>query len=313
MKRLTQQRGVALIMAILMVALATILAVSVASEGYMDQRRTGNTLVMDKAYEFALGAEALAAEAFQSDDPKYDSLNEAWATPINLPLDEGIGDIKGHLDDLQGRFNINNLIDTSGKPNASALKQFEELLKSLDLNLDYATLTLDWIDDDNNRSPLGGAEDAEYTAQKPPYLTPNMPITRTSELMSLIGMKYEDYLKLEPYIAALPPGSKLNVCTASDKVLNSLSLTYKQDWGNSAAKGCVAHLNDVKTAYNADPSFVKLMQDHPDYLLETSNYYRANILVTIGTTELALYSVLNRVSTGPKGNLQVIQRSFGTP
>lgn len=309
-----EQRGVALIMAILMVALATILAVSVASDGYMDQRRTGNLMVTDQAYQFALGAEALAAEAFQSDDAKIDSLNEAWATPINLPLDEGIGDIKGHLDDLQGRFNVNNVINTNGQRNDVGVKQFEELLKSLNLNIDYATLTLDWIDDDTNRSFPGGAEDAEYAGQKPPYLAANMPITRTSELMSLIGMKYDEYLTLEPYIAALPPGSKLNVCTASDKVLNSLSLTYKQDWGNSATKGCMAHLSDVKTAYNSDPFFRdKLLADHPDYLIETSTYFRANILVTIGTTELALYSVLNRVTTGPQGTLQVIQRSFGTP
>src|SRR5258708_4274486 len=100
-----RQRGVALIMAILIVALATILEVNVASEGYMDQRRSSTVLDLDQALELSFGAEALAADVLLRDwknNPKVDSLNEDWARPVELPVDEGIGEIKGNIEDLQG-------------------------------------------------------------------------------------------------------------------------------------------------------------------------------------------------------------------
>ena len=57
------QRGVALITAVLIVALATILAVSVGFKGYLDQRRTATTFALDQAFEVALGGEAWASDA----------------------------------------------------------------------------------------------------------------------------------------------------------------------------------------------------------------------------------------------------------
>lgn len=316
--RPARQRGIALLMAILMVALATILAVSVASEGYMDQRRTSTVMLLDQAYEMGLGAEALAAETLQSDDPKTDTLSEAWATPIVLPVDEGAGDIKGNLEDLQGRFNLNNLLNPDGSRNDVGVRQFQRLLELLNIDTRYATITVDWLDADNNPEFPDGAEDTVYAAQTPAYLTPNMPITRTSELMSEVGMKQDDYLKLEPYIAALPIDSKLNVCTAPPLLLDSLAGTLTQysnnatSFATSRTSSCFPSINDVKTSFAADNDFKELLQDHPDYLSEQTSYFRANILVTLGTTELALYSVLNRTGTGANARTRVIQRSFGT-
>ncbi len=314
-----RQRGVALIMAVLMVALATMLAVSVASEGYMDQRRTSTVMLVDQAYQMGLGAEALAAQILQEDEPKTDNLTEAWATPILLPVDEGIGEIKGHLEDLQGRFNLNNVLNPDGTRSETGLRQFQRLLELLNLDTRYATITVDWIDADSNPEFPDGAEDSVYAAQTPAYLTPNMVITRTSELMSEVGMKQEDYLKLEPHIAALPIDSKLNVCTASGYVLDSLSspgvTQYSNDLASlarSRANGCFPTINDVNTSFGQDTDFKKLVQDNPDYLVETTRYFRASILVTLGTAELALYSVLDRTSTGANGRTRVIQRSFGT-
>jgi len=199
-----RQRGVALIMAVLIVALAIMLAIGVASEGYMDQRRTSTVMLIDQAYEMALGAEAFAARVLQEDDPKVDSPDEAWATPIQLPIDEGVGEVKGNLEDLQGRFNLNNLVDSKGVRNDAAVLQFQRLLALLKIDPKYATLTLDWIDSDTIPDAQAGAEDATYAGQTPAYLAPNMRITRSSELMSLVGMKQEEYLTLEPYVAALP-------------------------------------------------------------------------------------------------------------
>jgi len=315
-----RERGVALIMAILIVALATILAVNVATEGYMDQRRTYTVQILDQAYELGLGAEALAADALVEDakGSTIDSNKENWATPIALPVDDGIGDIKGNLEDLQGRFNLNNLLNVDGSKNVSTVKQFERLLEILGLDRRWANITVDWIDANNVAETPDGAEDSVYAGQSPPYLTANMAITRASELLSEVGMTKAMFDKLEPFVVALPNGTPLNVCTAPHEVLDSLATTRSQFGNNlstfasNRAGGCFPRLTEIKNDFKGDPDFDKLLTDHPDYLAESSSYFRANIMVTIGTTELAMYSVLNRFGNAANTKVRVIQRSFGT-
>ena len=62
-----RQRGVALITAVLIVALGTMLAASVFFRGYLDQRRSATLFALDQAYEVALGAEAWAADFLRQD------------------------------------------------------------------------------------------------------------------------------------------------------------------------------------------------------------------------------------------------------
>jgi general secretion pathway protein K len=313
------QRGVALIMAVLIVALATMLAVSVASEGYMDQRRTSTVLILDQAYELGLGAEALAADTLNKDakDTTIDTPNEGWATLIVLPVDDGIGEIKGNLEDLQGRFNLNNLLDSNGLKNVSAIKQFERLLALLEIDPKWATTTVDWIDSDTSPE-ASGAEDSIYAGQSPAYLTANMVITRASELMSQVGMEISTFRKLEPYVVALPNNTSLNVCTASALVLDSLATTKQQystdmtTFAENRANGCYPKLQDILRDFKGDPDFDQRALINNSYLVESSNYFRANILVSIGSVELAMYSVLSRSGNPNNAKVRVIQRSFGT-
>ena len=80
-----RQRGVALITAVLIVALATILAVNIGFNGFLDQRRSATRFALDQGLQVALGAEAWAADTLRRDamqSGKQDTLTEEWATPI---------------------------------------------------------------------------------------------------------------------------------------------------------------------------------------------------------------------------------------
>lgn len=324
-----QQRGVALIMAILIVALATILAVSVASDGFMDQRRAGTLLMVDQAYEVALGAEAEAASALEEDaktanGAKYDGTFEPWAQPVTLPI-EDIGELRGNLEDLQGRFNLNNLVSVNGVINPETLTQFTNLLDMLGIDKRWAGIIADWIDADNNPNFPDGAEDSVYSQRTPPYLTANRPLTTTSELLAVVdgyGKSFgmENYLKLEPFITALPIDTPLNVCTASGEVLDAMKTAGNTEYSTASGKTnlvdnrkatCFPKITDLRAAFGSDPAFVNMMQKHGAYLAENSRYFRANIFVTLGTTEIAMYSVLQRTGNGQK--VHVISRSFGSP
>jgi hypothetical protein len=59
------------------------------------------------------------------------------------------------------------------------------------------------------------------------------------------------------------------------------------------------------------PDAQKQQMETGKVLSETSQYFRANIFVTIGTTHFTLYSLLYRASG--TNTVRPILRSFGTP
>ena len=73
MKAPANQRGVALLAAILLVALGTILAAGIAFQSAMAARRGAASLSFDESVLVAQGAEALAAYALNQDTNNTDS------------------------------------------------------------------------------------------------------------------------------------------------------------------------------------------------------------------------------------------------
>jgi general secretion pathway protein K len=307
-----RERGVALITAVLIVALATILAVNVFFRGFLDQRRSATLFALDQAYEVALGAEAWAADFLRRDqqESETDHYGEAWAQPLPpLPLDDG-GTVEGRLEDMQGRFNLNSLVFADGTTNDDAVQRLERILAMLEIEPGFATAIADWVDEDAQPGFPDGAEDTVYTSLSPPHRAANMPITRASEIMVLDGFGPERYAKLRPFITALPVGTKLNVCTAPGIVLDALSETEREfslspeDLAKRRSEACFPTLEDMNNRLG-DEEYNKVKNS----LTESSNYFRANVWVTIGTTQFTLYSLLNR---GDQGPVKTILRSFGS-
>ena len=307
----SRQRGVALITAVLMVALATMLAVDVGFRGFLDQRRSGTLLALDQGYEIALGAEAWAADFLRRDllESKTDHLGETWARPLPpLPIEGGT--VEGRLEDLQGRFNLNNLVHADGTTNPAAVQQLERILVMLQLETNWAGAIADWIDQDTQPAFPDGAEDSVYTGMDPPHLAANMPITRASELMVLPGFGLERYRRLQPFVTALPVGTPLNVCTAPGIVLDALTADSREfgvnpeDLAKRRRDACFPSLDELRGALG-DEAFNELRNS----LTESSNYFRATVWVTIGTTQFTLYSLLARSGAG---TIRPALRSFGS-
>jgi general secretion pathway protein K len=306
-----RQRGVALITAVLMVALATMLAVDVGFRGFLDQRRSGTLFALDQGYEVALGAEAWAADFLKKDQQqsKTDHFGETWARPLPpLPIEGGT--VEGRLEDMQGRFNLNNLIHADGTTNADAVKQLERILAMLEIEPKWAIVMADWIDQDVQPGFPDGAEDSVYTGQNPPHLTANMPITRASELLVLPGFGPERFARLKPYVSALPVGTPVNVCTAPGVVLDAFSEDSREfslnpeDLAKRRKDVCFPTLEELRGSLG-DEIYNQVKKS----LTESSNYFRSTVWVTIGTTQFTLYSLLAR---GGTGSVRPALRSFGS-
>jgi general secretion pathway protein K len=305
------QRGVALITAVLMVALATMLAVNIGFRGFLDQRRSATLFAIDQAYEIALGAEAWAADFLVRDlqDTKTDHLGESWAQPLPpIPIEDGL--VEGRLEDQQGRFNINNLVFSDGTTDEAAIKQLERILAALDIEPSWATTIADWVDEDTQPGFPDGAEDSIYTARLPPLLAANSPVTRISELMVMPEFGPERFAKLKPYITALPSGTPLNVCTAPGIVIDALSENTREfglnpeDLAKRRTNACFPTLEELRGAMG-DAEFDEVKNS----VTESSSFFRASVWVTIGTTQFTLYSLLVRSSNGP---VRSYLRSFGS-
>ena len=307
-----------MITAILIVALATLLAVHVGYQAFLDQRRSAAGFSMDQGYQVALGAEAWVADVLQKDarqSNKTDDYTEEWAMRIPpLPVDGG--EVVGQVDDMQGRFNLNSLVKWDQAKNLyvtdnDAVERFKRLLDILKLEDKWAGIIADWIDGDIDAQFPDGAEDPTYTGLTPAYRTANMPITRSSELLALSGFGLDRFQKLEPYVTALPVGTPINLCTAPPAVLDALTAKQRQytlavqSTAQTRKQRCFPTLSDLQATL--DPADKKVLIDGK-VVSQTSSYFRTTVWVTIGTHQLTLYSLLYR-----QNNLvRPIQRSLGT-
>lgn len=299
-------RGVALITAMLIAALAAMVATDLGWDNTLDVRRTTVLLQRDQAMQIALGAESWVIGILHQDlqDTQTDHLGEIWAQELpGLPIDGG--QVSGSIVDLQGRFNINNLIGESGEVQPEALEQFRRLLAALELDPKLAGVTADWLDADQEPQFPDGAEDAVYTAMMPPYRTPNRMLASVSELAALAGMTREMFDVLAPHITALPGRTILNANTATPAVLQSLdeNLTASDVQSLLAERGD-GGFADVQTAFSSlvGPDVVNSIGD-------ATNYFQLQVTVEIGNVRVTLYSLLLRT---PQGSVTPILRSFGT-
>jgi general secretion pathway protein K len=323
-----KQRGVALIIALILVALATILATKLSFDGFLELKRTTGVLAAEQALQFGFGAEALAADVLVQDlqtSGGNTTLAGPWAqvtqplpiTPDNNPEGEPIGTMQGSLEDMQGRFNLNSLarLGPDGvTEDPLPLQIFQRLLASVGVEPKWAGLARDWIDQDDVVGNPDGAEDSVYTSQTPPYHTGNWPMMSPTELLNLPGFGADRYRKIAPYVTALPDATtRINVCTAPALVLESLVQGLNGEWSNNPAvlangrkEGCFPDVTTfIHVATTMGPN---AMQGIGNLIGMQSKYFQLTTRVVLGTTEFTLYSLLFR---GTK--VAPILRSFGTP
>jgi len=296
-----RERGVALITAVLVVAIAAVIATSMMSRQNFDTQRTANIIHRDQAIDYALGAEYWAGAELSRDAKQnsYDHLNENWAYDLPpLPIDGGY--VNGKLQDLQGRFNLNSVLDPL------QAERFLRLCQAINVEPDFIPALQDWIDSDTEVRQ-NGAEDESYTRMDPPYRAANRFLADTSELLLVRGVSVQDYHNLLQYISALPGDPAINVNTAPPLLLQSLTHDVTlPDVERIVGLRAAAPYQNID-AFVADEAFAgrEISEDH---LAVNSQYFLLTADVMLGDATLTMQSVLYRTA---EGKITVVNRRFG--
>jgi type II secretory pathway component PulK len=137
-----RQRGVALLVAITIFAIATTLAAAITYNKAMAARRAAATFTLEQALQAGMAAEALAAMALEtSATAAKTTLDQEWAQPFPPTEIEGTGIwIAATVEDLSARFNLNSVVrwdaaTSSFVADPDQVEVFRHLLNDLDIDV----------------------------------------------------------------------------------------------------------------------------------------------------------------------------------
>ena len=297
----SRQRGMALITAMLVVAIAVTTASYISLDQQIWLRQAENLTDRAQAEVVRAGVLDWTVTMLTKDarESNSDNLTENWAKTLP-PLPVEGGQITGQISDAQARFNINNLVRNNA-PSAPDIGTFQNLLKSLAIDPNITDAAIDWIDADGDARPYG-AEDIEYLQLEIPYRAANQPLQSIEELRLIRGITPEIFEKLQPWVTALPQPTEINVNTASKEVLSALFYTFP-----------VAVIDQIieKRPHKDVAQLTKTLQEQAKggnipqaYYGISSSYFEVNIQTLFGRYSRTTQALIQRTAGG--GPAQVL-------
>lgn len=224
------QRGAAIISALLVVTLAALLVTALFYRENVAIRSIENRAALAQVRWVERAAVdwarvVIAADYRVSGTAQLDHLGEIWAQPIpETRLDENATGgmavtgssrdafLAGQIVDAQSRFNLNTLVTAMGLPSVTARQAFRRLLAALGL-------------------PEGlEASIAQRLLQSQPQTVDNQlvpplrpPLMRLTDLLDIPGIDPEMIALLRPHVTILPGQTKVNLNTCTAEVMAAVT------------------------------------------------------------------------------------------
>ncbi|MBF0133528.1 MAG: type II secretion system minor pseudopilin GspK [Magnetococcales bacterium] len=310
----SSERGVALITALLIVSLATITMVAMATQQRIQARYTAILIDRDQSWQLILGGEAWARAILRrsSSGENWVSLDQQWAAKMP-PMEVEGATVSGWNEDMQARFNLNNLI-VGGKQDSVSMAMFERLLDRLDLDPLLATAVADWIDADDEPGGAMGGESDVYSRLKFPYRAANQPMLSASELMLVQGFDAKAWEKIKPYVVALPGRTAINVNTAPPLVLSILANSIALSDADEVVRTRFMEPFRNRAAFYDHPNLVQAKAELQGlaeaYADVTSIFFQVHAQAQVGRGKMITHSLMQRT---PTTSVIVLRRTMGKP
>jgi general secretion pathway protein K len=220
-----QQQGVALITILVMVALGTILAATIAKRQAYSTQNTAYIMRQNQALLYGQSAEAFFVELLKDDleqASEVDHLQEIWAQPLPaFPIEDGA--VQGYLQDESGKFNLNSLLNEDGSIHVASQNLFERLLVRVGLAPQLVEAVIDWQDAGEQTLGAMGAERSYYQGRNQTALPSNGLFHHIDELKLVRGFEGQNFEKIRPFITVHPERkTQININTAPTMLLASI-------------------------------------------------------------------------------------------
>ena len=309
-------QGVALITSLLILAIVSVIASNLIYQEFIAIQRTSSFAHTAQAKMYALGGESWAKQILLRDAKKnkLDSLSDDWAQKLPpIPIDGGL--ITGNIIDLQGRMNLNNLVDIN-KVSPIFLDEFKRLLEKQtqeENSTPLANTLIDWMDANDETLPIDGAEDYFYLGKEQPYRAANQPLTELAELAYVKGYDKKLILKLEKMLCVLPEKTKININTAGKQMLSFLF----EDFSKTEIEAFDRHRQKKPFEnhtqlfkYEAIEKIIKQNPDIQNQLTQLTTFSSAYFLVIVNVKIDQIHFILESILQRNKNTIAVLSRRF---
>jgi len=267
------QKGVALVIVLLMLALLTAMVVEFSYRVYTGTNDLYNWRDSQRLSLLAKSGINLAVRYIKN-------LNDKFTDTVDMsfkePSENFNGEIIIKIEDETGKFNLNSLVYPDGRTiNVTAYKSFQKLLELLSLDKTIADRVVDWIDIDTIPSVTGSEN-----------MTKNSILSSVDELLLINGINRSDYDKLSPYVTVYGTRDNLiiNINTAGEFVLMSLF---------DEGKGIFPITKD-KANILIQRRKIKSFETYHDFNLEAGTSFSANQI----TDKASIFSIHAIASNG---------------
>jgi general secretion pathway protein K len=298
--RKADERGVALLLALLVLTLLVALILEFDAEARREYREAAGFRDNFKAGMLMRAAVQATRAVLQQDffrdkqtGELYDGPTDLWAMPIK---DYAIGDgfLSAQIEDERGKLNLNELAAASGDvlQQKAKILRVKRLFELLQISPDLVDALVDWVDQDDIPQPAG-AESLYYQSQKPPYRTANIPLPSLGDLRLVKGFTPEIVDRLSRYVTAYPSegGALVNLNTADPLVIQALDPAITQTMAMEIVQG-----RPYKTKVELDRvgSFQEIgARIRADYDVK-SEYFSARLAIRVNETTKSGLAVLRR-------------------
>ncbi len=357
-----RQGGVVLIVVVLAIVLMVTLLAIMIEDQHIFIRRLGNQKVAEQGYQYSQGLNAWAERVLHDDANRtIDHLGEKWAKfgrpeedgngedgesesfsldrstvaaeqegkdEKEATIDFGIDGLEVSIDDLQGRYNLNNLAVKEPQAANGQKRIFLNLLGLLEIGeFDQRDrlhgALVDWIDE-NDLSGPNGFESGDYGSKRVPYFAADQKLTSIGELRFVEGFTEDVINTLRPFVTVLPvENAKININTTTAEVLASLNGATVTD--TSSVAGFLARrldpdfqgfsqITDAETAIIG--ASVVPSQAIAGMMQVNSQFFQINAKVTLGSSVFCMESLVLRESASADGGttpkVSVLSRQHNT-
>lgn len=294
------ERGIALLLALLVLALLVALILEFDAEARREYREAAAFRDNFKARMLTRAAVQAARAVLQQDYFRdrqtgvfFDGPTDLWALPIkNYAIGDGL--LSAQIEDEQGKLNVNDFAAAAGNDadKLKKLQRMKRLFELLQLSPDLVDAMVDWVDQDDRPEPAG-AESLYYQSQKPPYRAANVPLETLGDLRLIKGFTPEIIDKLSRYLTVYPDAGQIpvNLNTADPLVIQALDPRITQTMAMEIVQG-----RPYKTKVDLDRvgSFQQIGQAmRNDYEIR-SDYFLARLMITVNETTKSAVAVLRR-------------------